>query len=153
MATEDKLVELEQRIRALEKPQEIRLTEGNGASEVVVRSSGFAIYKDGRLAAALTVQADGPVLTLFSSSGHPAAGIDVLGDSSALRLFDDRGVPKMEFQVVDGVPEIYLLDDQGNRRVEMDAVAGASMVLSDGEGQVRVQLSVSDSGKVTSRFE
>jgi hypothetical protein len=152
MDTAESLRDLARRVGALENPTEIRLRAADGATELVARSNGIAIFAAGKIAAALTVRKDGSVLTLYTPSGEPAVGIDVAGTTSAVRFFD-AGAPRAEIQVVDGVPELYLLDGEENRRVEFDVAGGANFVLSDGSGQARIQLSVPDRGDVVTRLK
>src|SRR5262245_16198836 len=148
---EQRLVDLERRVRNLENPQEIRIQ--SQSSEMVLRANGTVIYTGSTATAALIITGNGPMLTLYSSSGQPAVGMDVVQDSAALRLFDSEGRPKAEIQVVEGMPELILFDDNGTRRIEADCFGSTNLTLNDGSGKVRVQLSVTEEGKVVTRWE
>ena len=97
--------------------------------------------KKGKVRVDLSVDKDGPALTLSDDKGNTGVWLNLGKNGPALRLNDDKVNTGVWLNLDKDGPALRLTDDKGNSRVSLNVRKdGTSLALYDEKGQPRAKL-------------
>jgi hypothetical protein len=108
---------IEERLEVVERElAELKATQAQRIGKVI-RAKRFIVEdENGKTRAELSINKDGPSLSLFDKNGNPRALLSAIKDGPRLELFDENGTPRAGLSALKDGPMLSLFDENGKPR-------------------------------------